>query len=259
MPQFNLKIAGLVASVTARCDSTPYYMERYLTEEPAAVEIVVTQSALDLERQLRHAEALAEGIKPRRDQDPLLERLAILRQFSRLALDRDILPVHGSAVALDGVGYLFTAPCGVGKSTHTRLWREVFGNRVVMINDDKPFIRATPRGITLCGSPWSGKHGIDTNLEVPLGGICLLSRSLENGICPADAADRAQICRTIQPFLESDLIESYQQLAAEVTDRVPTWHLGCNMEAVAARVSGRAMHESAATPYTEERRGSDGM
>ena len=35
----------------------------------------------------------------------------------------------GSTVAVDGQAYLFTAPCHTGKSTHTRLWRELFGDR----------------------------------------------------------------------------------------------------------------------------------
>ena len=37
--------------------------------------------------------------------------------------------LHSSAIELDGKAYLFSGPSGVGKSTHTRLWREVFGGR----------------------------------------------------------------------------------------------------------------------------------
>ena len=65
----------------------------------------------------------------------------LLRDLSNQMADRNVFLIHGSSLALDGRGYLFTAPSGTGKSTHSRLWKEVFGNRVIMINDDKPFLR----------------------------------------------------------------------------------------------------------------------
>ena len=70
---------------------------------------------------------------------------------------------------------LFTAKSGTGKSTHTRYWLEAFGNRAAIINDDKPFIRLDTPAPMICGAPWSGKHGLDTNLSVPLAGICITS------------------------------------------------------------------------------------
>ncbi|MBR6795092.1 MAG: hypothetical protein IKM52_03170, partial [Clostridia bacterium] len=33
-----------------------------------------------------------------------------------------------------------------------------------------------------CGTPWSGKHDLDTNISVPLKGIILLQRGEENKI-----------------------------------------------------------------------------
>lgn len=53
----------------------------------------------------------------------------------------DGLFFHSSALMLDGKAYLFSAPSGTGKSTHTALWQRHFGGRVQMINDDKPIIR----------------------------------------------------------------------------------------------------------------------
>ncbi|MDD7517902.1 hypothetical protein [Ruminococcus flavefaciens] len=41
--------------------------------------------------------------------------------------DYDTVLFHGSVIAVDGHGFLFTAKSGTGKSTHTRLWREYFG------------------------------------------------------------------------------------------------------------------------------------
>lgn len=49
--------------------------------------------------------------------------------------------LHASAVALDGAAYLFSADSGTGKSTHTGLWMDCFGQeRAQIINDDKPAV-----------------------------------------------------------------------------------------------------------------------
>lgn len=98
-----------------------------------------------------------------------------------------------SAVALDGQAYLFTAPSGTGKSTHTRLWREVFGERAVMVNDDKPLIQVREDAIYVCGTPWNGKHNLDSNQKVPIKGICLLERGTVNHIETISAADGVSV------------------------------------------------------------------
>ena len=70
-----------------------------------------------------------------------VEWIAIYRRLSDYVLQKDVLLFHSSALALDGQVYLFAAPSGTGKSTHARLWRETFGDRVVMVNDDKPLLK----------------------------------------------------------------------------------------------------------------------
>ena len=43
-------------------------------------------------------------------------------QFYGRLLRFDGLLLHASAVEVDGKAYLFSGPCGTGKSTHTKLW-----------------------------------------------------------------------------------------------------------------------------------------
>lgn len=241
MPSFNLKIAGQVGEVACRFDSTPYYLARYVTHDPADFSVVISKADLERERQFRDAEALEEGMKLRKVTEPFLERLAIQRKFAEELMNRRILMVHGSAVAVDGIGYLFTARCGTGKSTHTRLWRQVFGERAVMINDDKPFIRLDTDGITVCGAPWSGKHGLDTNTEVPLGGVCLLERGRENEIRPIRQSEIPELCKNLRWFMEPDRVPQFDALASELARRVTFWHMACNMDASAAVLSYTAM------------------
>lgn len=97
--------------------------------------------------------------------------------------------LHASAVELDGRAYLFSGPCGMGKSTHTRLWQETFGENVRLFNDDKPALRRVDDRWFAYGTPWSGKHGLNINMKAPLAGICFLQRGEENRIRRLDAKE----------------------------------------------------------------------
>jgi hypothetical protein len=102
--------------------------------------------------------------------------------FYEAILDYDAFFLHSSAVAVDNKAYLFTADSGTGKSTHSALWMKYFGDRAVMINDDKPVIRMIDGSLYACGTPFSGKNDINKNILVPLQGICHLNRGIKNEI-----------------------------------------------------------------------------
>ena len=96
--------------------------------------------------------------------------------FYKKLLSFDGMMLHASAVAMDGCGYLFSGPCGMGKSTHTQLYLREFGNHAEIINDDKPAMRRIGDTWYVYGTPWCGKDGINVNRKVRLGGICFLRR-----------------------------------------------------------------------------------
>jgi len=244
MAEFRIKIAGQVAEVTSLFESTRDYCRKYLTQEPAQCHIAVTREDLAFEQEALRQEALEEGIRLRVFTDPFLERAAIQRKLAEFLFDRDILMTHGSTVAVDGKAYLFTAKCGTGKSTHTRLWRQVFGQRAEMVNDDKPFLKITAEGVLACGSPWSGKHGLDTNITVPLQGICILERDRENRmerISPEEALPMLlhQSYRPLDPEKEP----RFETLVKQLAEKTPLWHMYCNMDPSAAEVSHNAMRK----------------
>ena len=242
MAQFLIEIAGHRAEIASLFESTRDYCRKYLTEGDPAFSVTVSREDLAFEQEALRQEALEEGIRLRIFPDPFLERTAIQRKVAEALFHRDVLMTHGSTVAVDGKAYLFTARCGTGKSTHTRLWRQVFGDRAVMVNDDKPFLKITEAGVLACGSPWSGKHGLDTNITVPLQGICILERGAENRIRRLSAEEAL-------PML---LHQSYCPLAPEKRGRfetlvkclarsTPLWRMQCNRDVSAAEVSHRAM------------------
>lgn len=142
---------------------------------------------------------------------------------------------HGSVIAVDGEGYLFTAKSGTGKSTHTRLWREYFGERAVMVNDDKPLLHITDSGVTAYGTPWDGKHRLSTNTAVPLNGICILTRDITNHIEQAEPhAAYPMIVRQTNRSLSSDGMKQTLSLIERMRNVVPVYRLGCNMDIEAA-------------------------
>lgn len=239
-----MKIAGHTARIHSLFESTPLYFGAYLTEEVPAFSVVVTREDLAFEQQDLLEEALREGFKPRTFTDPFLERAAIGRRFAEFLLVHRVLWLHGSAVALDGRGYLFTARSGTGKSTHTRYWREVFGNRAVMVNDDKPFVTLTDSGVLLHGAPWSGKHGLDTNITVPLKGICLLERGSENQITPAAAEELLPLLekQAYEPLTEEKAALSHSLLQT-LSESVPLWRMTCTKSPDAARIAAMVMHK----------------
>lgn len=242
MAQFNIKIAGHVAAVSSLFDSTRDYCRAYLTEDAPDFSVRVTGEDLEFEQAFLDAEAREEGLRRRKFTDPFLERAAIQRAVAEKLLNRDVLLVHGSTVAVDGEAYLFTAKCGTGKSTHTRLWREVFGDRAVMVNDDKPFIKVTPEGIFACGAPWSGKHGLDSNITVPLKGICVLTRGEENRIREASVGETLpMLLHQSSPPREESQLPRFHHLVEILAQRVPLWQMECTREPEAALTAYQAM------------------
>lgn len=242
MESFTMEISGAVFYVQPMFQSTKEYCRPYLTDKEPDYFVAVMPEDLTHEQKLLDQEAVEEGLKFRKFKEPFLERSTIQRRVADCLVERNTLMVHGSTVAVDGSAYLFTAPCGTGKSTHTRLWREYFGHRAVMVNDDKPFLRISSDGVLAYGSPWSGKHGLATNICVPLKGICLLHRGAENQIRSAEAGNIIEfLChQTYMPDNEF-LAQNARTLVTRLTELVPLWEMYCNKSPEAVEVSYRAM------------------
>ena len=234
MADFTLQIGQYTARVHSLFESTRDYCIRYLTDAPPQFQITVTHEDLQHQQQALREEALQEGLRPRTFSDPFLERTVIQEKLADLLLLHKVLLVHGSTVAIEGKAYLFTAKCGTGKSTHTRLWREVFPGKAQMVNDDKPFLELAETAVLAHGSPWSGKHGLDNNLSVPLQGICILERGTENRIHPITPEDAL-------PLILHQTYHPPEPLVTELLRRIPLWRMTCTKHPEAAQVAYDAM------------------
>ncbi len=238
-----------IAGRSIRIDSLFEEVQRLCAdyrEETETVDIAVRTVPEDIafEQEKSEKERTISGLPPVRYEDSYLETLAVYRQIAERMPAYDTVLFHGSCIAVDGAAYLFTAKSGTGKSTHTRLWREMLGEKAVMVNDDKPLIRLTKDGAVICGTPWDGKHHLSSRTEVPLKAICLLERAAENSIRPAGLYEcypmlLQQVYRPMDGAAMKKTLELIDRLAASVS----LWRLGCNMDPEAARISYNAMKD----------------
>ena len=244
MNQFSVRLAGHTFSVSTNYPITRAFCDNYICTGEPEVSITLTQSDIDYERAKAAREDMLEGHAGREYSDAYLETLALLRKVTEALFDHDTLLFHGSVVAVDGTAYLFTAKSGTGKSTHTRLWREMLGSRAVMVNDDKPFLRVTPEGVLACGSPWMGKHRLGANIQVPLKAICILERGEENHIerIPARDAVHMLLQQSARP-MDPQRIPKYLDLVDALSKKVEFYRLSCNMDPEAARIAFEAMSQ----------------
>ena len=200
------------------------------------------QESIEFEREKSRNEDIKEGIPIRNFSDDYLETLAVYRKIAEKMIDFDTILFHGSVIAVDGTGYLFTAKSGTGKSTHTRLWRELFGERAVMVNDDKPLIKISENGIMVHGTPWDGKHRLSTNTSVPLKAVCVLERSEDNRIekVTADSVYNMLVQQVYRPQSPGKLLKTLK-LIDVLADNAAFYRLGCNMDISAAETAYNAM------------------
>jgi hypothetical protein len=171
-----------------------------------------------------------------------LETLAFYRKFCEAVVEKGILLFHSSVVAVDGVAYMFTAPSGTGKSTHTALWRNVFGDKAVMINDDKPLLKVTEEGVIVYGTPWDGKHRISTNTSVPVQAICILERGQENEIRREEffAAYPVILNQTYRPD-DAGKMKKTLELVNLLMGQIPVYRMKCNISEQAACMAYNSM------------------
>ena len=163
-------------------------------------------------------------------------------------LEFEGLMLHSSAVAYQGKAYLFSGPCGVGKSTHTGLWKQCFGEAAQIINDDKPALRCLDGRWYAYGTPWSGKSGINRNVKVPLGGICFLKRGTENHIRRLSAQEAVPLLymQTNYPLKKKENMHLLLSAIEALVRNIPIYELENRPEEAAAQLSRDTMQEGAA-------------
>lgn len=232
MIDFQIRITEMCVGISVTYEKTEQMCSKYLCEGGTeAFHVQTTEEDLKTEQEYYHERngAAAQITKWR------LENSAVYRRIAEQMIDYKRVLIHGSALSMDGSGYFFIAPSGTGKSTHSALWRKVFGEKVIMVNDDKPLVRVENDEIMIYGTPWDGKHRLSNNIGVALKGICRIYRDRENRI--ERLGKEEAMARLLEQTYRSENPEKVMKTLAmlkEIVDHVPVYALYCNMEEDAA-------------------------
>ena len=170
-----------------------------------------------------------------------LEFIALCRKISnRLPLHGGFL-LHSAVFDVDGTGVALAASSGTGKTTHMLLWQKYLGERLTVVNGDKPFVRFSdnePNTPYAYGTPWNGKEKLGCNMRTPLRHICFIERAQENS-CEKIGRNEA-----INLIFKQIYIPTEPQAAANalaLTDKLLSssalWRIRCNMDISAAETA----------------------
>ena len=225
--------AGIPVEVVHEYSYIAEKCKEYLTKEKPLFTLTLTKETWQPDTVGLEAYPFPEGF---------FEWLAFYRLFCEHLISQKIIPFHRSAIAVDGEAYLFTAPSGTGKSTHTRLWRQIFGERAVMINDDKPILKIENGTVMAYGTPWAGKEGLQNPISAPVKGICILTRGDVNRIerITSSAALPKLLLQTHRPQ-DNNYMKQLLPTLIEIANLVPLWRLECYISEEAAHTSYQAM------------------
>ena len=153
------------------------------------------------------------------------------------------LVMHAASVLYDDKAYLFSAPSGVGKSTHARLWAREYG--ILTLNGDVAIIEVKDEGKKLIfhGCPWCGTSGIYCNKSVEIGAIAFLSRNQSNRITLLDKEDVGMrlLENHFVPFLNKDIVTKVTVMINRISNNIEAYLLECNKENDAAKLAKEKM------------------
>ena len=230
-----IRIAELNIGVHFRYPFTEEYISAYAVDgEP---DFTVEATDEDLLREAEFAEEPTEK--------EYLEYVAVYRKIAEKLPEYDGVVFHGAVLELDKKAYMICARSGVGKTTHINLWKQAFGDRVSVLNGDKPVLRVIDGVVYACGTPYNGKEGMGKRGTLPLSGIAFLTRDAENSyskITVYDALERFMGQIYINNLDGMSALRTLR-LADKILSDTPLFEFRCNMDVSAAEMAERAFLE----------------
>ena len=115
-------------------------------------------------------------------------------------------------------------------------------DKVVLVNDDKPIVRLIGGEFYVYGTPWNGKHRLDTNCRAKIAAICEIRQGKVNKIEEISPAEMLLVVlnQTIRPE-DLRLMDNLLGLLDKLLKKVRLYRLTCDVSEEAARVSFEKM------------------
>lgn len=134
--------------------------------------------------------------------------------------------LHSVAICVDGKGYLITGVSGTGKTTQYRNLKTLYGERIQIINGDRPFLKFADDGIMIHTSPWRGKEDYGTDIVCKLHGIIFLQQADRNFIFsmrPKDAVF-SSLCMFLYNSDQEEYLRKVCELDRMMLKQTPLWY-----------------------------------
>ncbi len=233
---FKVKVADIVVEIDNIYPFIKDVCKDYIyTGEGFDFQVASSQAEIEEERQrINDGEEYFDGY---------LENICVYRKIALLILEKDAFVMHAAVVGVDDKAYAFTAKSGTGKSTHIALWKRVLGDKVYVINGDKPIMRFIDGKLFVYGTPWCGKEMWQTNTRAELNGLCFLERGKENIITPVAPSDIVSLVmkQILIPNDANGVIKTFD-MVDKMLNNTKLWRLACNISYDAAEKAYSAMH-----------------
>ncbi len=157
--------------------------------------------------------------------------------FLYLALNHRYVALHSASLLYRDKIWLFSAPSGTGKSTHTNLWHRFGSTRLV--NGDLNLLAMEGETPLVHGIPWCGTSGIRDTGTYPLGGILLLKQSAKNRVEELSPEEKILLIqqRLISPFWTAGMLEESLSLVEKLTSHILVCRLHCTISEDAVKTA----------------------
>ncbi len=228
---FTVCLAELNITINNKYDYIKNLCADYIVKEKADFFVEVTDAEIEAER-----------CSPKNDTG-YLEALAIYRKIAEKITDYEGVLLYAAVISVENNGVAFLAKSGIGKTTHINLWLKFLGDKVTVINGDKPLLRIVDGKLYAYGTPWSGKEALNTNTKTELKNICFISRSLVNEC--VKVTDKESILEKLFPqiYLPKTLYGLTKTLNFLNTtiDKCSFYSVKCNTDITAAKTAYKAI------------------
>lgn len=233
--KFLCRIAGIVYEIEHKYTYTRKifgdYVIEYILSNEKLIPISYTEDELQNVFKLRNCDSVQYA-----------EYICIFDKICSMLTDFDMILMHGAAIEYEGEGFIFTAPSGTGKSTHIAQWKKYLGDKVIVVNGDKPELSFEGNGVLVHGAPWCGKENWQVNKSVPLKGVCLLKRGQDNKIYKINPGEYIEyFVRQFYFDMATDDVAKVFDIIDRIMSRVPFYILECDISEDAVKCSFEAM------------------
>ena len=138
-----------------------------------------------------------------------------------------LLFFHAAQIEMQGIGILFTAPSGTGKTTQAELWQKY--ERARLICNDRTLARCIHGKWTTYGYPIDGSKPVGSGEILPLGAVVLL------GQAEKDKAERIRGIKSAAKLLPQLVIDGWNgkereqavSLLLQLQQDIPTYRFDC--------------------------------